>query len=94
MIASLQEEKKKCEEIGQGQKIVNDDKDPDDNKEEHKVNEMIVSKEEEKCENNEMIKISSIIDDSKSEESEIESFGLTSECAGTNNSNIIKEKEE
>ena len=91
---TLQEEKKKCEEIGQGQKIVNDDKDPDDNKEEHKVNEMIVSKEEEKCENNEMIKISSIIDDSKSEESEIESFGLTSECAGTNNSNIIKEKEE
>lgn len=94
---TLQEEKKKCEEIGQGQKIVNDDKDPDDNKEEHKVNEMIVSKEEEKCENKEMIKKSSIIDDSKSEEYEIESlesFVMTSECAGTNNSNIIKEKEE
>ena len=91
---TLQEEKKKCEEIGQGQKIVNDDKDPDDNKEEHKVNEMIVSKEEEKCENKEMIKISSIIDDSKSEEYKIESFVMTSECAGTNNSNIIKEKEE
>ena len=94
---TLQEEKKKCEEIGQGQKIVNDDKGPDDNKEEHKVNEMIVSKEEEKCENKEMIKISSIIDDSKSEKYEIESlesFVMTSECAGTNNSNIIKEKEE
>ena len=93
----VQEEKKKCEETGQGQKIVNEDKEPklpDDKKEENKVNEMTLSKEEEKkvIENKEQIKKSSIIDDSKSEEYVIESFVMTSECEGINNSN--KEKEE